>query len=604
MKTSLRGFSEFSIGCNYWSSRDGVSMWRNWDERVVDGDFAAMHEYGMNTVRVFPLWSDFQPVKYLCECAGDVRELAFVDGTPLPKSGPGQYGLSEMMLERFRIMADLALKHELKLVVGLLTGWMSGAMFLPQALENRNLFTDFAALRLEVMFIRGFVNEFKDHPAIVAWEPGNECNCLARSTGVDCCWNWLNTIASAIRLADPSRPVCTGMHGAKNNPRQGFNLQMQGELFDVLTTHPYPAFTPFCGRSALNNIPAVYHATAETLYYSGCSGKPAFIEEIGAFGPGYLSDERTEAYLYTQLYSAWAHDLGSVLWWCGFSFDRCSEQYPYRWVGMERELGAFKGDRTPLGAARAAKRFADELKALEFDELPPRQIDAVVIASENPEMWRAAYGSFILSKQAGFEIKYCTIDNIDELPESDFYLLPAIDSYWVMDLQKYRLLLQKVEQGATLCVTADSGMLNPFVEVFSCGIDFCTESPATVEFTLDGNRFSCTQSKSRQLKAAGCDVVAQDDAGNPQIIVNKYGKGKLIYCNVAPEPDAWQQGNNYFLLYRKFAQLAGLTLPEKAPETGVTRHVFADGRVLEFRINYADHEVEGIGANRVKLTWL
>jgi hypothetical protein len=108
-------------------------------------------------------------------------------------------------------------------------------------------------------------------------------------------------IASTIRLADPTRPVFTGMHGATNSLNSNWNMVDQGELYDALTTHPYPAFTEHCGKSALNTIPAIYHATAETLYYAGGSGKGAFIEEIGSFGPGYIADERTEKYAYNVL---------------------------------------------------------------------------------------------------------------------------------------------------------------------------------------------------------------------------------------------------------------------------------------------------------------
>jgi hypothetical protein len=39
------------------------------------------------------------------------------------------------MIGRFREMCALAEKHDLKLVVGLITGWMSGRLFVPPALE-------------------------------------------------------------------------------------------------------------------------------------------------------------------------------------------------------------------------------------------------------------------------------------------------------------------------------------------------------------------------------------------------------------------------------------------------------------------------------------
>ena len=60
----LTGASEFLVGCNYWSSESAINMWHNWSEEAVEKDFAALKEAGMNTVRIFPLWSDFQPVSW------------------------------------------------------------------------------------------------------------------------------------------------------------------------------------------------------------------------------------------------------------------------------------------------------------------------------------------------------------------------------------------------------------------------------------------------------------------------------------------------------------------------------------------------------------
>ena len=50
----LPGTNDFLIGCNYWSSEAGVSMWHEWSIEAVEKDFAALKEAGMNTVRLFP----------------------------------------------------------------------------------------------------------------------------------------------------------------------------------------------------------------------------------------------------------------------------------------------------------------------------------------------------------------------------------------------------------------------------------------------------------------------------------------------------------------------------------------------------------------------
>ncbi|MBR2911190.1 MAG: beta-mannanase, partial [Lentisphaeria bacterium] len=140
-------------GCNYWASHAGMYMWRNWSAETVEEDLKKISLSGMTLLRVFPLWEDFQPVEMLRAGAGSPAGYArFPEGTFLQM---GEDGLSPVMLERFRIFADLAEKHHLKLVVALLTGWMSGRLFVPRALEGRNLFTDPEAMRWESRFIRG-----------------------------------------------------------------------------------------------------------------------------------------------------------------------------------------------------------------------------------------------------------------------------------------------------------------------------------------------------------------------------------------------------------------------------------------------------------------
>ena len=597
----LPGVGDFIAGCNYWSSESGIRMWSDWSEEVVAKDFAAMKSFGMNMVRIFPLWSDFQPVSWACGCSGDPVELVLPDGSPLPEKGLEHWGLNPVMMARFRRAADLAQEHELKLIVGLLTGWMSGALFVPPALAGRNLFTHPDALYLETLFLRGFVTAMKDHPAVTAWEPGNECNCLSKEANAVISWNWLNLTVNTIRQADPSRPVYAGMHGSRPDPQRAWNQRSLSELTDALTTHPYPAFTPCCGGSALNTIPAVYHAAAETLYYQA-SGRPAFIEEIGSFGPEYLSDERTEAYAYTVLYSAYAHGLGGLLWWCGFAFDRCAGQLPYRWNAMERNLGAFDADRKPLGAARAMQRFRREIQPLPYEKLPSRQVDCVVITTRNADMWQAAYGCFILSKQAGFEVEFCDIASRDELPEKQFFLVPCITNFNVMTIGDYRRLLRAAGNGAAVCFTAGSGMLQPFGSEFGCRVDYCTQIPEEIHFTVDGCEevFEADSPITRHLQADGCEVFGRDLAGHPVLIRQRYGKGQLIYLNVPVENAAIARECQLYRVYRKIAELAGVECPDKAPEIGITRHPLPEGGEIRISINYADYEAGGMRPNSVK----
>lgn len=589
------------IGCNYWGSHAGTNMWRNWDATIVERDLSVMEQQGMTLIRVFPQWPDFQPVIMLCGCAGVPVEYGRPDGTPLEVDSDG---LDSVMLERFRTLGDLAQMHHLKLIVALLTGWMSGHLLLPPVLDGRNLFTDPEALRWEGRFIRGFIAALKDHPAIVAWEPGNECNCLSKLAPDQeaASWHWLDFIAGSIRSADPSRPVYSGMHGGHAEPTKPWNLFAQGELYDALTTHPYPFFTPDCGKSAVNTLPAVLHSTAETLFYSAISGKPAFIEEIGSLGPGVLSSARATAYIRTAMISAWAHDCRAFLWWCGFDQTELP-QAPYRWHAMERELGLFTADHQPHDTVREMEKFSVLLKNIGFDRLPPRQIDVEVLLPAGMEQWHAAYGAFLLSKQAGFEVRFNSL--YWKLPDAQIYWVPANCSWTGIEKNRYQELLAKIREGAVLLVTDTGlGILQPFKSIFGCEIDYTARTPESFSFSLPDSdvKFNCSREFTRKLLPGDARALISDPAGNSILTVHPYGKGKVFYLNCAPEFYALDEAEpHWYKLYRYIMRQAGLELPEKAPEIGRTRHIFPDGNLFEININYSDREADGIPANSFAL---
>ena len=77
---------EFFFGVNYWGSQAGVRMWRaeNWSEREIEKDIAALAASGVEVMRVFPTWSEFQPVEtapLISELKTAIKELE----TPQPE---------------------------------------------------------------------------------------------------------------------------------------------------------------------------------------------------------------------------------------------------------------------------------------------------------------------------------------------------------------------------------------------------------------------------------------------------------------------------------------------------------------------------------------
>jgi endo-1,4-beta-mannosidase len=53
--------TRFRLGINYWPSNSAMRWWRCFDEEELERDFARIRGVGLDSVRVFLLWEDFQP---------------------------------------------------------------------------------------------------------------------------------------------------------------------------------------------------------------------------------------------------------------------------------------------------------------------------------------------------------------------------------------------------------------------------------------------------------------------------------------------------------------------------------------------------------------
>ena len=583
---------EFRTGCNYWASNAGMYMWRRWEPQTVAKDLEKLSEYGVNVMRVFPLWSDFQPLTPQLGAYGRHQGVLQADR---PLANPA--GVDDVMLGRFRFLCDEASKRGIRLVVGLVTGWMSGRLFVPPAFEGRNVVADPEVNLWQVRFIRRFVTALKDHPAIVAWDLGNECNCLADVGGPES-WRWMNTIAGAIRAADPTRPIVSGMHSPQTQLGSPWCLQYQGELTDVLCTHPYPLFTAGCSTEPFDSMRSELHPTAESLLYAGMSGRPCFVEEAGDLGRCTASPERAAANLRTAAFSAWAHGLGAYVWWCGF--DQAHLDFPpYTGNAIERELGLFAKDyeaKPTLKAMKEVRTFVDSLPA-EWRRLPPRRTDAVCLVSSRegaPAPWLASFGAFLLAKQAGIDLVFADAEK--PLPESALYFLPSGQGYDPYTVTAWNAVLGKVRAGATLFVSkGNATRYSGLFEATGTRIERFMSRPSSGTLVLDGREIAWNDATTTLVTPVGSRVLAADKDGRAMVTVGALGRGKVIFCNYALEngsigrTDCFDgpRPNPAYLLYRKAAEIAGIRRRVTADAPGVvfTEHAGADGKTLVVALN-------------------
>ncbi len=534
MNIELTTSGTFAVGCNYWASHAGTAMWQNWNEEVVREDFRKMAAIGLQVARVFPLWPDFQPLQMLFGGHGHETELRFGE-QPLPDTEAGRAGVSEEAMAKFRRVADIAQENGIKLAVGLVTGWMSGRLFVPRAFESRNVLTDPLTIKWQVRFVRYFVRTFKNHPAIVAWGPGNECNCMAPVASREQAWNWMNTICAAVRLEDPSRPIISGMHGLlpaadTRMTDLRWTIEDQAELSDMLTTHPYPEFTPHAKRDQVNCLRNCFHATAESRMYGDIGNKPCICEEIGTLASMLAGEAVKAAYIRNVLFNLWAHDCHGLFWWCGFE-QLGLEHAPYDWTAVERELGLFRLDGTPRPVAEAIGNFRDLIARMPFERLPARRREAVCVLSHGQDIWANAWSSFILAKQAGFDFDFQY--SLEPLKESSLYLVPGVSSAGNFSRRRWFELIERVKGGATLYFSMNDGMVAPFNEVFGVESQYREERGTPATIVWNNREFQVAAPYRYALKPCGAEVLAAEKDGNPAFLKYRLGKG-IAYLLTVP----------------------------------------------------------------------
>lgn len=589
MNNGIFAQGEFFVGCNYWASHAGMLMWSMWDEATVEDDLRRLAAEKITTLRVFPLWSDFQPLRMHYAGGGVPREVRMGE-EPLPDTEAGRAGVDEVMAGRFEKFCELAEKYGLKLIVGLVTGWMSGRLFVPEMLQGKNVLADPFAIKWQIKFVRYMVRRFRNMPAIVAWDLGNECNCMGIVESSEQAYVWAATISMAIRCEDTEHPIVSGMHGLL--PNGNWRMQDQGEFLDVLCTHPYPLFTAHCDTDPLINMKSPLHATAQSVFYAGIGGKQCFAEETGVLGPMMVSDEHAADYIRMVMLTLMAHDCRGMLWWCGFEQSHL-RLTPYDWNGVERELGLFYADKTEKPVLKAIRGFAEFVDRLPIERLPGRIVDAVCILNSGHDTWAAAYGTFILARQAGLDIEFAWVDG--PIPEAKAYILPDQEGDSSLPRRVQKLLMERVEKGAKLYMSMDGPLMSPFSEMTGLRVLYREHKPRTDVIVIDDVEVAVECERAMTCEALDAEILARTTDGRIAFARCRRGRGEVytllypiekIAATVAGVVDG-EGARAMHLFYRAL----GMRSAEKcayveSPYVGLTEHILDESRRVLMVVNY------------------
>ena len=359
----------FRVGVNYWPARTAMGWWADFDHAEVVADFTRIAASGLDSVRLFLTWEDFQPA-------------------------PDE--VDTEMLDRLVTVADLAGRAGLAVVPTLFTGHMSGVNWVPAwALGGsdgddrfrvvsggrvtgaglRNWYADPDVAGAQALLAGEAAAALAGHEAIWAWDLGNEnSNCVvppSRSSAR----NWLERITSAIRTADQTVLVTVGLHMEDLEEDRKLGPREASEACDLLSMHGYPIYAHWAeGPTDEHLLPFLAHVTR----WLG-EGRDVLFSEFGlpTYRRGDPSGERARrqslsplieeqaAAAYTERALVALHRAGcaGAMLWCYTDYDSAIwEQPPLDLAVHERSFGLWRADGSPKPSVAAVAAFAGAVR--------------------------------------------------------------------------------------------------------------------------------------------------------------------------------------------------------------------------------------------------
>lgn len=359
--------NKFLLGVNYWPAKKAMYWWKNFDTKEVEDDFKLIKELGLDLVRIFLVWEDFQPYPdYVSQSA--LRKLAQV--------------------------CDIAAENQLRLIITFFTGHMSGVNWIPEwALDKhttipkgiryyptitnlqinsyqiKDMYSDDFMLKAQKLQVKSVVKKLCNHAALWGWDISNEISNLCVPKTVDLLQKWIVLLTKEIRKLDTSHPIILGTHVEDLEIDTKFYPWIVGGVCDYLVVHGYSAYSKWV-RTPLDSAMLPFLC----ILTESIGGKPIIVEEFGAptlSGDSEKTIKDSQVYLATEDEQAWyfketlqkIHNAGSIgaLVWCFADYHKSLwRKPPLDKKPHERFFGVTRSNGTLKPAARVLKEFASK----------------------------------------------------------------------------------------------------------------------------------------------------------------------------------------------------------------------------------------------------
>jgi endo-1,4-beta-mannosidase len=246
------------FGLNYTPSRQWYYCWNDWERRAIAADFEAMASLAIDHVRIQLIWPYFQP------------NPAFVSPGHLARLG-----------ELMRIAED----HGIDVLVTVLTGFLSGYVFLPPGVGRHDVFTSEQVGRSERLLFARVLEAVGRSPNFMGLDLGNELNCLAHDLPTDRGDTWARELLDDLRQVSDRAWLVNGVDHTPWLAGSTFSLGHLVSDYDAVCLHTWPKFSGCLQRGRLDEpvcclMPAFLTQLARL--HAPDPTRPVWLQEIGA----------------------------------------------------------------------------------------------------------------------------------------------------------------------------------------------------------------------------------------------------------------------------------------------------------------------------------
>lgn len=359
----------FLLGINYWPRRSAMYMWQLFDADEMREDFARIKAIGLDVVRFFLMWEAFQP------------EPNRMDSTAL---------------RHFDRVLDLIADAGLHAMPTLFCGHMSGCNWLPYWTLERgstsgrfrtiandtvvdgsigDFYADPMLLAAQVYCAQRIGERTRDHPAMFAWDLGNEFSNLRIPKSPQDAAQW------SLRLSDTLRGVSgvgvtAGMHGEDFDKDRNLRPSSIARPWAYATMHGYSVYSAFARDRLDTNVVPFLSQLQQSF-----SGKRVLFSEFGnpecppggmtrVDGFACLDENEMAEYGRGVLERLQARGALGAFWWCWADYDpSLANVPPFDRAPHELRFGIVRSDGSPKPVAAMLSEFADRRSTV-TDDIP------------------------------------------------------------------------------------------------------------------------------------------------------------------------------------------------------------------------------------------